>query len=193
MDAVKRPKLRNWTRQEYDQMIAAGVIRSGERVELIDGEIRSMAAQGSAHLTAVRLTAKALEQALGTGYEVRTQAPIALDDRSEPEPDVAVAPGSTRDYRKQHPTQVLLVVEVSDSTLREDRRDKGSLYARGGIQDYWIVNLVKGLLEVYREPVPAPEAPCGWKYRLVERYGPEDTISPLARQKAKVQVADLLP
>jgi len=188
------PALRRWSRQEYERMITKGLIHSGDRVELIDGEIWTMAAHGSAHFAAIYAAQKALEAVFGSGYQVRVQGPIALDDWSEPEPDVAVVAGSFRDYVKDHPGRALLVVEVADSTLSTDRNRKGSLYARGGVQDYWIVNLSKRILEIYREPVEDPRSRYyGWKYRLVQRCGPEEYVSPLAMPKARIKVGDLLP
>jgi Uma2 family endonuclease len=124
---------------------------------------------------------------------VRIQEPLALDQESEPEPDVAVVPGSHRDWRHAHPARATLVVEVADTSLAFDREHKGSLYARAGLADYWIVNLVDRVLEVRREPVADPAAPFGWRYAAVERLGPEALVAPLARPDARVAVADLLP
>ena len=119
--------------------------------------------------------------------------PVALDDESEPEPDLAVVPGERADYRADHPARPALVVEVAESSLAFDRQDKGSLYARGGVHDYWIVNLVERVLEVYRDPGPDPTAPYGWRYRAVERLGPAAVVSPLALPSVRLAVSDLLP
>jgi Uma2 family endonuclease len=185
--------VRRWTRQEYDRMVAAGVFPPGERAELIDGEILAMTPQGSAHATAIRLTEDILRMTFGAGYDVRIQLPLALDPSSEPEPDVTVVRGSPRDYRDAHPASALLVVEVADTTLLYDREQKGSLYARAGVAEYWIVNLLDRSLEVYRDPAPLPQARYGWEYRMKERYRAGDHISPLAASQARVAVADLLP
>ncbi len=134
-----------------------------------------------------------LRSAFGQGWDVRTQGPVALDDESEPEPDVAVVPGVPRDYRDAHPSRPVLVLEVSDSTVGFDRRDKGSLYSRAGLGDSWIVNLVDHCLEVGREPAPDPAAPYGWRYRAIQVLGPEAYLSPLAAPRARIPVADLLP
>src|SRR3972149_2531438 len=131
---------RRWTRVEYDRLIDTGVFEPGEPIELLGGLLVVAESQG------------------GTDF-------IALDAESEPEPDVAVVPGTARDYRAGHPTHAVLVVEVAESSLRRDREDKGSLYARAGIADYWIVNLVDRVLEVVREPGPEPAAPFGWRYQ----------------------------
>ncbi len=149
---MQATQVRRWTREEYDRMIAAGMFKPGERIELIDGEILQMPPQGSAHFTAIQLAEEALRGAFGAGFVVRTRAPLALGPDSEPEPDIAVASGNARDYREAHPATALLLVEVADSTLDYDRRRKGELYARAGIREYWIVNLLESCLEVYRDP-----------------------------------------
>lgn len=174
-------------------MIEAGIFAPGERVELIDGEIVEMSPQHSEDSTAVSLSAEALRVAFGVGYYVRVQMPLALDSYSEPEPDVAVVPGSPRDYRDAHPTAALLVVEVADSTEVYDRAQKGSLYARAGVADYWLLNVRARRLEVYRDPAPMPQARYGWGYRNVQHLSAADIISPLAAPQARIAVADLLP
>jgi Uma2 family endonuclease len=123
---------------------------------------------------------------------VRGQGPLALDEESEPEPDLAVVPGSFRDYRSAHPSRPALVVEVAESSLLLDREHKGSLYARAGLADYWIVNLSERRLEIYREPAPDAGAAFGWRYRSVIVPEADAWVSPLARPSARVRVADLL-
>lgn len=190
MSAVQ---VRRWTRQEYDAVVRAGIFPPGDRVELIDGEVLAMTPQGSVHATAVRLVEEALRVAFGAGHDIRVQMPLALDTMSEPEPDVVVVVGSPRDYRDAHPTSALLVVEVADTTLDYDRRQKGSLYARAGVAEYWIVNLIDRRLEVHREPTPLSGMPFGSGYRTVLHHTSEAHLSPLAAPNAQVAVADLLP
>src|SRR5437667_5768041 len=127
---------RRWTRAEYDRLIEVGVFQPGDPVELLGGELIVSEPQSEPHYTAIGLIEDALRATLGPGWLVRSQGPIALDDESEPEPDVAVVPGGRRDYSRQHPSRPVLVVEVSESSLRLDREHKGSLYARAGIEDY---------------------------------------------------------
>ena len=146
-------RTRRWTRAEYDRLIAVGVFSPGDPVELLGGELIVAEPQGEAHYTAICLVAEALRAAFGAGWVVRSQGPVALDDESEPEPDVALVPGRVRDYHREHPARPVLVVEVAESSLLLDRRHKGSLYARARLDDYWIVNLVDRVLEVYRQPV----------------------------------------
>ncbi len=184
--------LRRWTRAEYDRLVDLGVLH-GEPVELIGGQLVVAEPQGSYHATAIGAVDDALRAALQSGWVVRAQMPVALDDESEPEPDLAVVPGERADYRADHPARPALVVEVAESSLAFDREDKGSLYARGGVGDYWIVNLVERVLEVYRDPGPDPTAPYGWRYRAVERLGPAAAVSPLALPSVRLAVSDLLP
>jgi Uma2 family endonuclease len=130
-------RTRRWTRAEYDRLIDVGILGPGDPVELLGGELMVAEPQGSRHYTSVGLVEDALRVAFGTGWVIRSQGPVALDDESEPEPDIAVVPGTRRDYGGDHPARPVLVVEVSDSSLRLDRERKGSLYARAGLDDYW--------------------------------------------------------
>jgi Uma2 family endonuclease len=191
--AELEPAIRRWTRVEYEQLIDKGVFAPGERLELIDGLLLVAEPQSAYHFTTVRLVALALTRAFGEGWDVRAEGPIALDDDSEPEPDIAVVRGSLRDYLTAHPADPVLVVEVALTSLAFDRRRKASLYARAGRPEYWIVNLVDRVLEVRREPARSAPAPYGWHYRSVEVLGPGDTASPLAAPAARIAVADLLP
>lgn len=124
---------------------------------------------------------------------VRAQRPAALGGESEPEPDLAVVPGERAAYRADHPARPALVVEVAESSLAFDREDGGNLYARTGARDCWIVNLVERVLEVYRDPGPAPMAPYGWRYRAVERLSPAAVVSLLALPSVGLAVSDLPP
>lgn len=186
-------RTRQWTRAEYDRLIEIGVFRPGDPVELLGGDLIVAEPQSSPHYTAIGLAQDALQQAFGAGWLVRTQGPIALDEQSEPEPDVAVARGSVRDYSQEHPARPVLVVEVAVSSLALDRDHKGSLYARARLEDYWIVNLVDRVLEVYRQPTPDAAAAFGWRYGSRQNLGPEASVAPLAAPAARVAVADLLP
>jgi len=184
---------RSWTRTEYDRLIERGVLGEDEGIELIGGQMIVAEPKNTPHSTSVTLTAEALRIAFGPGWVVRQQDPLALGDDSEPEPDIAVVQGSARDYRLQHPTRPALVVEVADVSLRFDRRDKASLYARGGIDDYWIVDLRHRALELHRRPVRAPRARFGWRYAELRVFHAGEIVAPLAKPDATIAVADLLP
>ena len=184
--------LRRWRRVEYERLVDVGLFQ-GDPVELIGGQLVVAEPQGSRHATAVGAADDALRAALPRGWIVRTQMPIALDDESAPEPDLAVVPGARGDYRESHPRRPALAVEVAEASLDFDRRQKGSLYARAGIADYWIVNLVDDAVEVYRDPVPDPSAPYGWRYGSVTTLAPPAAVAPLALPTTLIAVADLLP
>lgn len=187
------PTRRRFTRDEYYLMADAGVFAPDERVELIEGEVISMAPQGPEHATIGDPLRDLLVAAFGEGYCVRAQRPLALGKASDPEPDVAVVRGSWRDYARAHPKTAVLVVEVSQSSLAFDRRVKSSLYAASDIPEYWVVDLGRDLLEVYREPMPDPVAPSGASYAHVVRYKRGAIVSPLGAPGAKLAVEHLLP
>ena len=184
---------RRFTRVEYERLIDLEFFRPDERLELIDGVMIVREPQDAPHATGVRLVLMALRAVFGASWTVDSQLPVALDDMSEPEPDAAVVAGDPRDYRDAHPTRPVLIVEVAESRLAFDRRQKASLYARAGVADYWVVNLVDRVLEVYREPVAAASAPYGFRYRSMTRLSPPATVTPLAAPSAAIPVADLLP
>ncbi len=186
-------RTRRFTRAEYERLIDLGVFQPGEEIELIGGELMVAEPQGAPHYTAIRKTAKALEAAFGPGWEVRTEGPIGLDDESEPEPDVAVVPGAPDDYARAHPSRPALTVEVAESSLALDRQRKGSLYARAGLPDYWVLNLVDRVLEVYREPAPDSAAPFGWRYGRSEVFEASARVTPLAAPGSSIPVPQLLP
>jgi Uma2 family endonuclease len=186
-------RTKQWTRLEYDRLIEIGVFRPGDPIELLGGDLVVAEPQSSPHYTAIGLAEDALRRAFGSGWLIRTQGPIALDDESEPEPDVAVAPGSVRDYSREHPARPALVVEVALSSLSLDRDYKGSLYARAQLPDYWIVNLTDRVLEIYRQPVADAAAAFGWRYASTVVLDPEAAVTPLAAPGTVVAVADRLP
>jgi len=180
------------TRVRYDRLIDAGIFGPEDRVELLDGLLVAREPQGRRHAAVVVLVRAALEKAFGRAYHVREEKPIALDERSEPEPDVVVVPGTPRDYLDAHPSRPVLLVEVADTSLAIDRVRKGSLYARAGIADYWVVNLSQELLEVYRKPVRSSPG-SAWQYDSVRLLSRAATVTPLAAPRARIRVASLLP
>lgn len=191
--AISPTRTRRWTRLEYERLIDAGIFRPGERLELLAGHLVVSEPQGSLHATAVGLVEDALRACFGPGWVVRVQMPIALDDDSEPEPDVAVVPGTRRDYELGHPSRPALLVEVAESSLDDDRGDKAGLYARAGVPEYWIVNLVDRVLEVHRERAASPDVPSAWSYRATTSLGPGTSVAPLAHPGVLIEVAALLP
>ncbi|MBM4441121.1 MAG: Uma2 family endonuclease [Candidatus Rokubacteria bacterium] len=185
-------RTRRWRRSEYERLIELGMF-IGERLELLDGHLVVGEPQHSPHMATVMQAATVLTTAFGEGWHARVQGPLALDDESEPEPDVAVVPGVPLDYFDAHPATAPLVLEVADASLRLDRRFKAGLYARAGLPEYWIVNLVDRVVEVHRDPQPAPDAEYGVAYASIELLRPPATIAPLAMSSVRIAVADLLP
>jgi Uma2 family endonuclease len=184
---------RQWTRREYHRLDELGVLPEDEPVELLDGQLVVAEPKGAPHATIVARIAAVLRRTLGEDWFVRQQDPIALDETSEPEPDVVVVPGADLDYFDGHPARPVLVVEVAETSLYYDRGHKGSAYARAGLSDYWIVNLVDWRIEVYRHPVSDNSAELGWRYLDVDFLTAGAAIVPLARPDVSVAVSDILP
>jgi Uma2 family endonuclease len=167
-------------------MIRAGILGEDEHLELIGGRIVVMSPEGPRHAAAIDLCAEALRRAFPSGHTVRVQHPLAVDADDEPEPDVAVVHGAPRDHAAEHPHAAVLVVEVAESSLEYDRRDKALLYARAGFSDYWIVDITNRAVEVRRNPSPNG-------YTTIVVFSAGDEITPLAASETRVAVAALLP
>lgn len=179
--------------EEYFRLFEQGHF-NGRRVELIGGEIVEMSPQNNPHVAGVTMVLNALQLAFGPGFWVRIQGTLNLSPHGCPDPDFAVVPGMPQHYLAQPiPTSALLVVEVSDTTLRYDRCDKMSLYAASGIAEYWIVNIPDRQIEVYRDPVADPNQPFNYRYGTMVVLQPGEMVSPLAVPAAQIPVADLLP
>ena len=147
------PTVHRFTRDEYYRMAAAGLFRD-ERVELLDGEIITMSPKLTPHAFAVNQLMYELVTKLGSTAIVRVQDPIVLNNWSEPEPDIAVCVPVPDRYKGAHPkaNQVLLVIEVAESSLVYDRTQKSRFYAASGIPEYWIVNLIDRRVEILTDP-----------------------------------------
>lgn len=159
-------RARRWTRLEYERLIDVGIFRPDERLELIAGRLTVREPQVGPHSMAMELVGDALRSAFGRGWRVRAQLPVALDDESEPEPDFSVVAGTAREAMEPIPSRPALIVEIADTSLHFDRHFKGSMYARAQVQDYWIVNLVDRVLEVY-----------GWRYADIQRLAGAASIA----------------
>jgi Uma2 family endonuclease len=142
------------TVDDYHRMGETGILKADARVELIEGEIIDMAPMGSKHAYVVAALTKRLMSVVATQAEVRCQLPIRLDDYSEPEPDIAIVKPRDRHYAISHPApqDVLLLIEVADSTLAFDRSIKLPLYASHGITEVWLVDLSANQIYAHREP-----------------------------------------
>jgi Uma2 family endonuclease len=148
------PRRHRITVEHYYRMAEAGLFAEDERVELINGEIIDVPPMGSRHAGTVAQLADVLSRAVGGRAMVRAQLPVRLSDDSEPEPDIAVVRFRSDYYKSSHPTaaDVLLLIEVSDSTLRYDREIKVPLYAQHEIPEIWIVDLPAAEVHFYRSP-----------------------------------------
>ena len=146
---------RRFTAAEYHRMAEVGIFGEDDRVELIEGEILEMAAMGSRHAACIRRLEALLNQHSGQFGIVSTQCPIRLNDASEPEPDIALLKPREDFYAQEHPgpDDVLLVIEVSDTSAEYDTEVKLPLYARSGISETWLVNLATGTVEVHSQPI----------------------------------------
>jgi Uma2 family endonuclease len=193
-DVLCPPSVRPMTREEFERAGRLGLFGPEERLELIGGEVvRKMSPQDTPHASAISFTLEALQAVFRSGAYIRVQLPLALGPHNEPEPDLAVVKGSPRDYETEHPTTALLLVEIADSTLRLDRGRKAALYARAGIAEYWIVNLVDRVLEVHREPAAMADQPLGHHYRSITRHPESASVSPLAATDCTITITDLMP
>jgi Uma2 family endonuclease len=184
--------IRRWKRSEYERLVELGAFER-DPIELVGGQLVVAEPQSAYHAGSVRRADYALRAVLPAGWVVSVQSPVSLDEDSEPEPDLAVAAGRPEDYLDAHPAAPVLVVEVAESSLAFDRRDKGSLYARAGIPEYWIINLVDRVLEVHRGPEREPSAPYGWVYRSRVTLVAPAIVAPVGIRGVQVPVAGLLP
>lgn len=166
---VTRPH--RFTVADYYRMAEAGIFNEDSRVELIRGQIVDLPPIGAPHFAAVNRLNRLLVQAVDDRAIVSVQNPVRLDDGSEPEPDIALLRPRADDYATAiaGADDVLLIVEIADSSLRDDRAVKAPLYAEGGIPEYWIVNLVERVVEVHRQP-------AGGRYVQTRRVRPDEML-----------------
>jgi Uma2 family endonuclease len=176
-----------FTVDEYHRMGEVGLLHEDSRVELIDGEIVDMSPIGRRHAVRVSYVTRWFTQTLADSAFVWAQNPVRIGGRSEPEPDVTLLRPRSDFYRDKDPSaeDVLLVIEVADSSVEYDRRVKAPLYARHGVPEYWLVNLVEGHVAVYRDPTPDGYASVG-----ILRSG--EDLHPLAFPGLVVPVDEIL-
>lgn len=179
--------LRSLSVQDYHRMVEVGILAADERVELIEGQLYTMAAKGTAHSAAITRIDRVLSQRLAGRALLRFQDPIQLSDFSEPEPDVAVVQADPLDYEEHHPTpaEIFWVIEVADSTLRRDLGLKVPVYGRSGIEEYWILDVQERWLYTFRKPEPGG-------YGAEQRLSEQDWIAPLAFPDCVIQVREFL-
>ena len=191
--AVPNDPIWRLTVPQYHEMVRRGILTDDDPVELLEGWLVVKMGKNPPHVLATDLTADKLHEVKPEGWHVRRQDPITTND-SEPEPDVALARGSNRDYHERHPGpgDLALVVEVADWTLDRDRVTKKRAYARAGIPVYWIVNLIDRQVEVFTDPTgPADEPSYRQHSEVPETSSVALTID--GRDVATIAVRDLLP
>lgn len=168
-------------------MVEVGILSEADRVELIDGEVFEMSPIREPHAASVDVLNEVVRDRLGRSVIVRVQGPIQLDDFSEPQPDISILKRRDDFYRGAHPRpeDVLLVIEVSDSTVDFDRKVKVPLYARAGIPETWVVNLPEERIEVYSDPV-------GGEYQTARSYTRRQKLQSPTLAALRVSVAKVL-
>jgi Uma2 family endonuclease len=180
--------LYRFTVKDYYRMLEAGILTEDDRVELIRGQIRTMSPKGIKHSASNDRANRYLTRLLGDRALIRIQNPIHLDDHSEPEPDVVLAMPTEDEYDYHHPgpEEILMLLEVAESSLVYDREEKSLLYAQAGIKQYCILNLRDRELEDYRNPGQDG-------YRSKQTYTAEDRFPLAAFPDISIEVNALLP
>jgi Uma2 family endonuclease len=176
------------TVEQFFRLVEDGVLEPDDRVELLEGVVVAMAPQNTPHASGVARLTQALTEAVGRRAVVRIQLSLIAGPYSVPEPDAAVVPGRIEEYDHAHPRTALLVVEVADSSLKQDRLTKAMIYAGAGVPEYWIVNVPGQQLEVHRDPDPKTRR---YGSRTVHRRGAR--VELVAFPDATLAVDDLLP
>ena len=176
-------RVRPLKRVEYDKLVELGVFEEDEKLELLRGFIVRMNPQGSPDAYVVRKLNKALMTAVGERAEVSPQCPFAALDDSEPEPDLALVPPTTPDA---HPSSAYLLIEVAASSLRLDRGVKLEIYAEAKVPEYWIVDVTKRVVEVYRDP-------NGSEYATKSTHKRGDVIELVALAGVRIDTSTFLP
>ncbi len=177
-----------YTVRGYFELVERRLIDADDHVELLEGMVVASPPQGPMHASVIMRVSKALMKAVGDRASVRSQLPFLVPPRSVPEPDFALVAGDAADYRDHHPDQALLVIEIADSSLPEDRLTKSRIYARAGVPEYWIVNIRDRRVEIHTSPDIA-----GRVYLTVRCAEIGETTEIRALPGAVVAVADLFP
>jgi len=184
--------VRRFTVDEYHELIRVGVLKEGERVELLEGWIVEKMTHNPLHDVVVDRVHEAIRDRVSRDWRVRVQSATTTAD-SEPEPDIVVARGPAERYANRHPgaADIALLVEIADSSLARDRH-KARIYAREGVAVYWIVDLPDSVIEIHTDPTGPDLQP---RYRTTTRYGIADTVPLLipGAPPASIPVKDMLP
>ncbi|MFN8491489.1 MAG: Uma2 family endonuclease [Caldilineaceae bacterium] len=186
--------LRRFSLTEYQELIAAGLLAEDEQLELIDGLILEMSPINPKHAACLDALSEILTIKLYKQAKIRVQSPIALElHSSQPQPDLTIAKLRPDGYWQQHPreNEILLILEVSDSTLEKDRDEKLDLYAQASVPEYWIANLVDEQIEVYRDPMLSATGKAIYKTKITYMHG--QTLAPLKFPECVIAVDEVMP
>lgn len=190
--AIRLAQPKRWTVAEFHTICGEPAFEN-KKLILVEGEILEMPNPNPPHDTSLLLTQAILQIVFGTGFCVRGQMALVLGLSTDPMPDLAVVKGSARDYSAAQPRTAVLVVEIADSSLAYDTRDKANLYAAGGIAEYWVVDLVNRQLHVFRDPTIDAAQPFGAYYRSRQVLDASATISAMTAPTSPIAVSNLLP
>ncbi|EAZ92314.1 Uma2 family endonuclease [Crocosphaera chwakensis] len=185
----KEIPLRLWTVEDYHRMVEVGLLQPDEAVELVAGQIiQKMSPQGTPHATTIRIVSRLLEKRLGEKALVQTQLPIQLNNFSEPEPDIAIIVADELLYLDHHPfpSEVYLIIEIADSTLKRDCQIKAIDYGSSGIKDYWVLDINNRCLHLFRNGTEQ-----GYEKETILQEN--ETVSLLAFPDLKIEVGEMLP
>jgi Uma2 family endonuclease len=193
INGFSMPMLRRFTIDEYHRMIDQGVFAENENCELIDGLVVVKMAKNPPHESTLQRMLAILFRIIPAGWGLRPQQAITLSG-SEPEPDITIVRGDDVPYRDRHPNpdDVGLLIEISDSSLEYDRGKKLALYARDRISEYWIVNLVDSVVEVYTRP-SGPTAEPAYSSHLDFARGDAFALVLDGKEIVSLSVSELLP
>jgi len=177
----------SFTAEEFERLGEAGILRQDARLELIDGEIYEMSPIGNAHAACVKFLTRLLYRLFDGVHTIGVQDPVRLDDFSEPQPDLSLLRWREDDYCEGHPTpaDILLLIEVADTTVVKDRALKMPLYARSRVPEAWLVNIEEEVVEIYSDPAEG-------MYQRVESFGRGEEARSHALEGLTVNVSELL-
>ena len=184
---------KQFTIDEYNRLAELGFFHEDDRVELIKGEIIPMAAKGTLHSTFSRRLIRELSKLITNQATLQSKDPIIITPNSEPEPDIAILKNKDDDYLNSHPAaqDLLLLIEIADSSLKYDQEVKLPLYAEAGITDYWIFNLIENCLETYNQPFQDLQGKFGYRRKVI--FLPNETVNLPCFSELTLDLSNIFP
>jgi Uma2 family endonuclease len=186
------PTPHRWTISEYRELARTGLFHDMKTM-LLHGELFTMTMPKPPHDTALTAAYEFLRALCPAGHYVRNQQGFDIGTDSDPGPDLALVPGTFRDYATTTPTTAALIVEVADTSLAMDTTTKAELYATAGVPEYWVIDVEHRQLIVFRDPQPLPKGLGATAYKTHLTLDTADRVSPLAAPQASILVSDLMP